>query len=552
VKRIRRRAPATETVPASQRAEPAILIVDDDLELISFLAEALGKAGLRTVEAADAEAALALLAVEQIGCVVADLRMPGMNGIDLVRTLRSRPETATLPFILMTGYVDGDGAIEALDAGADDFMPKAVQLDELVARVRAHLRTQTAWSDIITDLHSRADAITAIGQLAISKVPEHAAEAVVSELARRAGTAFVAVFRMAGEDRLQPLATWNATDGLLLGGLPPSPARCRYLVTRAREGPWAERIVGPEPGEPISRFWTARPDFTAVAPIHAGDDLVGLLVIGMVVDAQTAPVSLVQARLLSSAIDYASVLGVVAGPMIADRQQSANEKADLRQVLAGRRFFPVYQPIVSLRTGSVVGHEALTRFVDGTPPDVRFSRAAAVGLGFEFELAAIEAAIGSAPSLPLEGFLSLNVSPGLVVAAGKRLRRLLDRSPRRIVLEVTEHTPIADYAAFGQAVRRLGNVELSIDDAGAGYASLRHILELGPAWVKLDITLVQGIDGDPLRQSLVAGLAHFATRSGERLVAEGVERQEEADTLLGIGVEFAQGYLFGRPEPSGA
>jgi EAL domain-containing protein (putative c-di-GMP-specific phosphodiesterase class I) len=66
--------------------------------------------------------------------------------------------------------------------------------------------------------------------------------------------------------------------------------------------------------------------------------------------------------------------------------------------------------------------------------------------------------------------------------------------------------------------------------------------------VKLDITLVRNIDTDPLRQALVAGLAHFATRSGEKLIAEGVERQEEADTLLGIGVEFAQGHLFGRPE----
>jgi EAL domain-containing protein (putative c-di-GMP-specific phosphodiesterase class I)/CheY-like chemotaxis protein len=503
------------------------------------------------VQAEDGEAALRVLAVEQIGCVVADLRMPGMDGIDLVRSVRRRPETSTLPFILMTGYVDGDGAIEALEAGADDFLPKAVHLDELVARVRAHLRTQAAWSDaIITDLHARADSIRAMGQLALSSVPEQAAEAVVAELARRVGSRFVGVYRMAGDDRLQPLATWNTTDGLLNGGTSPSPARSRYLVAHAREGPWAERIAGPEPGEPLTGFWKARPDITAAAPIHNGDDLVGLLVIGMVVDASTAPMSLVQARLLSSAIDFASVLGAAAGSTIADRRQSANEKADLREVLVARKFFPVFQPIVSLRTGNVVGHEALTRFIDETPPDLRFARAAAVGIGFDFELAAIEAAIEAAPSLPVGGFLSLNVSPGLVVAAGRRLRRILSHSERQLVLEVTEHTPIADYAAFGRAMRRLGDVELSIDDAGAGYASLRHILELGPAWVKLDITLVRGIDGDPLRQSLVAGLAHFATRSGERLIAEGVERQEEADTLLGIGVEFAQGYLFGKPERS--
>ena len=217
-------------------------------------------------------------------------------------------------------------------------------------------------------------------------------------------------------------------------------------------------------------------------------------------------------------------------------------------MLASRRFFPVYQPIVALRTQEVIGYEALTRFADGTPPDVRFARAAAVGLGHDFELAAIEAAIDSAPSIGPAGFLAVNVSPGLVVTAGKRLKRVVKRWGGRMVLEVTEHAPVSNYDEFRWAVGRLGDVEVSIDDAGAGYASLRHIFELGPAWVKLDMSLVHGIDGDPMRQALVAGLSHFGNRAGPRLIAEGVERQEEADCLLGLGVEFGQGYLCGRPE----
>jgi EAL domain-containing protein (putative c-di-GMP-specific phosphodiesterase class I) len=307
-------------------------------------------------------------------------------------------------------------------------------------------------------------------------------------------------------------------------------------------------VTAPEPGEPTDRFWDARPDLAAGAPIFAGEDLVGFLALAINIDPQTGSVPVLRARLLASAIDYASVLGVIAGPAIADRRQSAKEKAVLREVLANHRYFPVFQPIVSLGSGEVVGYEALTRFVDGTPPNVRFARAAAVGVGFEFELAAIDAAITDAPPINTDGFLSLNVSPGLVTKAGKQLKRVLARRRGRIVLELTEHAPIENYEAFLWAVKRLGDVEVAVDDAGAGYASLHHILELGPAWVKLDITLVRGIDMDPLRQALVAGLAHFAARSGERLIAEGVERQEEADALLGIGVEFAQGHLFGRPE----
>ena len=88
---------------------------------------------------------------------------------------------------------------------------------------------------------------------------------------------------------------------------------------------------------------------------------------------------------------------------------------------------------------------------------------------------------------------------------------------------------------------------LAVDDAGSGYSSLRHILELRPTYAKLDISLVHGIDADDLRQALAAGLQYFARKTGCRLIAEGVETSEEADVLQRLGIEFAQGYLFGQP-----
>jgi EAL domain-containing protein (putative c-di-GMP-specific phosphodiesterase class I)/CheY-like chemotaxis protein len=514
------------------------------------MARALRRAGLRMVRAASGAAALEALAAEQMGCVVSDLKMPGMTGRDLVRTLRAKPETATLPFILLTGPGDGDSDIGALDAGADDVLMKPIRLDELVARIRAHLRTQTAWTDtIIAELRTRADAIQAIGQIPLSVVPEEAAEAVVTELARRIGSEFVGVYRLVGDDRLEPVVTWNAAEGLALGGSLLTLARSRYLIGRLRGGPWAERTTGPKPSEATDAFGAARPDIAASVPVYAGEDLVGMLSIAATFDARNESAATLLAKLLASAIDYASVLGAVAGPAIADRQRSARERAGLRRVLKNGEFFPVYQPIVSLRTGLVVGYEALTRFSDDTPPDVRFARAAAVGIGFEYELATIDAALASAPVIDPGGFLSVNVSPGLVMTA-RRLRRVLGQWRGRLVLEVSEQVPITDYEAFRHAVRRLGKVELSVDDAGAGFASLRHILELKPAWVKLDITLVRRIETDPLRQALVAGLAHFAARSGQGLIAEGLEHRDEAAALMELGVEFAQGYLFGRPEPA--
>ena len=513
------------------------------------MTKALGNAGIRTVGAADPTAIKAALLADEIGCVVADLGMPGTPGIDLVRALRRRPETSTLPFILMTGIEDSEAAIEALDAGADDFLPKPVRLEELVARVRAQLRTRADGTDVVLrELRARAATTRAIGQLSVASAPEQAAKAVVMEIARRIGAQFVGVYRLVGKNQVEPLATWNANDGLLLGGPPLAPARGEYLVGRSRAGPWVERITGPEPGAPSDRFGATYPDDAANVPIYAGDDLVGLLSIASLIDDRSGPVSTRQAGLLASAIDCASALTVVAGPAIAQRPAPAREKTELRAVLTSRRFFPVYQPIVGLRDRDVVGYEALTRFADGVPPDVRFARAAALGLGFDLELAAIEAAVEAAPPIGAAGFLGVNVSPGLVVAAGKRLKRALRRWNGRIMLEVTEHASIANHEQFRWAVGRVGDVEFSIDDAGAGYGSLRHILDLGPAWVKLDRSLVRDIDADPLRQALVAGLAHLARRSGPRLIAVGVEREAEAQALLEIGVELAQGYLLGRPE----
>jgi EAL domain-containing protein (putative c-di-GMP-specific phosphodiesterase class I) len=116
------------------------------------------------------------------------------------------------------------------------------------------------------------------------------------------------------------------------------------------------------------------------------------------------------------------------------------------------------------------------------------------------------------------------------------------------VLEITEHDAIEDYAALRAALAVLGpTVRLAVDDAGAGYASFRHILELAPDLVKLDLGLIRGIDGDLARQALLAGMVHFAVKREILLVAEGIETGEELDVLRSLAIPCGQGYLLGRP-----
>jgi EAL domain-containing protein (putative c-di-GMP-specific phosphodiesterase class I) len=397
------------------------------------------------------------------------------------------------------------------------------------------------------ELRSRVGVVSALAKLSVSSVPEEAAQVVVAELAQRTGSDYIGVLQLSPNGRLQPLATFTPTDGVRRSGPALQPARARELILRALAGPWVEQVPDRGPAEPVDAFWSASLDVVAGCPIYSGHEVVALLAMGVRVDPDSRSGREPENRLLAAVIDFASVLGAVAGSAIADRRQTASERIRLRRMLHAREFHPVYQPIVSLRTLETIGYEALTRFSDGTPPDVRFAQAAAVHMGVEYELAAVEAALSGASQLSREMLLAVNISPEVLQQAGFRLARVLARADRPIVLELTEHHSIGDYPALRTAIGRLPNVQIAVDDAGAGFASLRHILELRPAFAKLDINLVRGIERDELRQALVAGLVYYARRTGCRLIAEGVEGREESDALERVGIEYAQGFLFARP-----
>lgn len=526
----------------------SILVVDDDAVVRGLVALSLRKAGMSVLEADNGQAALETIVNEVVGVVVCDVGMPGMSGIQVVQELRRRPESSTLPVILMTGSGDEHSVVAGLEAGATDFLAKPVRLDELVARVKAHLRLQTAWSNLLQDeLALRSGVVAALGSLMLSGAPEETAEAVVDEISRRTDSAFVSVAQVTGHHRMQELATFNRRDGIQRGGESFAPDLAKYLLGRARGGPWVEAVTPVGPAEPTAALRNANLDLVASAPIFSGDDLVGLLSIGGEADENRSARDR-SARLLSAAIDYASVLTAVAGSSIAGRLEASAQRARLQSVLETHAFHAVFQPIVSVETLEVVGFEALTRFEDGARPDLRFAEASMAGLGSAFELEAIRTAVGQLDSLPA-GFVSLNISPGSVIDCTSDVRAILASTNRTTIIELTEHVMIEDYVELRAAIESLGtHVEVAVDDAGAGFASMRHILELRPAFAKLDISLVRGIDDDDLRQGLAAGLNYFALRTGCQLIAEGVETQAEADTLKRLGIEFGQGYLYGRPQ----
>jgi EAL domain-containing protein (putative c-di-GMP-specific phosphodiesterase class I)/DNA-binding NarL/FixJ family response regulator len=212
----------------------------------------------------------------------------------------------------------------------------------------------------------------------------------------------------------------------------------------------------------------------------------------------------------------------------------------------------VLQPICALDGRGVVGAEALSRF-RGRPkrgPDRWFAEAGDVGMRTELELRAVRKALARLPELEPSLYLAVNVSP--VTVCSREFQRLFSHEGSdRIVSEITEHAPVDDYKRLNAsltAIRKRG-VRVAVDDAGAGFASLRHILKLEPEFIKLDIGLVAGIAEDASQQALAAGLISFANKIDATIVAEGIERETELAALRDLGVEYGQGYYLGRPAP---
>ena len=261
----------------------------------------------------------------------------------------------------------------------------------------------------------------------------------------------------------------------------------------------------------------------------------------------------------------AAALRLVAG-LLRDLQERAVHEAELvaertaveqalRAVVAGHGRHAVLQPVVEIATGRVVGAEGLTRFTATDPhrdvlrgPAQWFDDAARLGMRDELELATAVSVLDLLDEVPPHVSLAVNLGPSVLL--GPDLAGLLrGRALHRVVVELTEHAPVTDYAALSGALRpwREQGVRIAVDDAGAGYASLRHVLAVRPDTVKVDMALVRGLDEDPVRQALLRAVAGFCRDHGIRVVAEGVETPAELAAVAACGLDFAQGYLLARP-----
>jgi EAL domain-containing protein (putative c-di-GMP-specific phosphodiesterase class I) len=171
-----------------------------------------------------------------------------------------------------------------------------------------------------------------------------------------------------------------------------------------------------------------------------------------------------------------------------------------------------------------------------------------VGLGVALQLATIHRAVALAGNLPPGAFLTFNAGPELL-STPELLTLLDDVDAERIVIELTEHVRVDDYDRLLDSLSclRERGVRLAVDDTGAGFSSLGHILHLRPEIIKLDCQFTRGIDSDPARRSLAHAMVSFAHDLGAEVVSEGIETAAELDTIRSLGIPYGQGYFLGRP-----
>jgi EAL domain-containing protein (putative c-di-GMP-specific phosphodiesterase class I) len=336
----------------------------------------------------------------------------------------------------------------------------------------------------------------------------------------------------------------NAADGLK--GLPLDAPVTNRLRELAAGGAWSE----PAPSwlaPSVATDQLGLVPLVAHSPLVWDEQLVGILTLG---PSTVGPEE--TSRTTAAAREAGVIAAALVGPALANEKALRRRRDEIDRVIASHAFHPVYQPIVDLATGRIVGFEALTRFDDGGRPDRWFEEAASVGRGTELEVATLSAAVGGARELPAGCYLSLNLSADIASSVDV-LGGVLVRIPRPVLLEITEQVPVEDYGRMMGSLYALDiQIRLAVDDAGAGYAGLQHILAIRPHVVKLDAALIRSVDTDIARQAIVEAMVSFAARTGCTIVGEGVETASEVAMIQSLGVHLAQGYFFGRPAPAAA
>lgn len=234
-------------------------------------------------------------------------------------------------------------------------------------------------------------------------------------------------------------------------------------------------------------------------------------------------------------------------------------KNELLRILQERQLTPLYQPVVAITHQRIIGYEALIRGPSDSPlhsPFNLFETAIRHGLQSELEALCREISLARFAQQGIPGKIFINVSPSVLLENGCKSNQTLHYAqqaglkPEQVIIELTEHQPTDDYQVMREAVGHYRNMgfEIALDDLGAGYSGLRLWSELHPDYVKIDKHFVQGLHSDTIKLNFVRSIQNMAATMQCKVIAEGIETEEELQAISKIGISLAQGFYFARPQ----
>jgi DNA-binding NarL/FixJ family response regulator len=553
---VRRRLPESGRTggPVSQPDAFTVLIADDDVSYRLALAAVIDhEPALRLVGVARSGAEAISLALELTPDVVlVDVRMSGGGGVAVARELSQLQMRSRV--IALSAYDDHPTVMQMFDAGAAGYLLKGSTVETLVegiAKVAGGTRALGGGGAPIPR-PSLTVAPPAPPKTPGTVLAEPTRVLLVDDNRDLLGELIAVIEAEPGFDVVG--STTVASEALSLAVLyQPHVAVIDWrmpgggidVVSELRDRCPATRVVGisaqRHPKIVMAMLKAGASGFVA-KPVRPDDLIVSLR---------------------SAANGQMSLSPDLTGPVIEqlivdlqDRERASDERTLMRERVQAAMHGPVsmaYQPIVALADNAPIAVEALARF--STEPrqmaNVWFREAARCGLIVELDMVTMTKALESLEWLPRDVALHINLAPETLFA-GRGMELLELDEPERVVVEITEHSDIADYAQLTRALAPLRDrgVKLAVDDVGAGFSSLRHVLVLEPDMIKLDVSLCRGIDSNSVRRALARALTAFGQEIDRMVVAEGVETESELEALLELGITHAQGYLLGRPDRS--
>jgi EAL domain-containing protein (putative c-di-GMP-specific phosphodiesterase class I)/CheY-like chemotaxis protein len=546
-------------------SEKKILVVDDDDDVRVVVRAILASAGYDSLDAVNGSEGVERAVSERPDLVLLDVMMPNLSGWEVCATLRSLPETAAIPIVMLTVKSEIRDFVAGRQAGADDFVTKPFTKARLLEAVATALagrdgtRTEPSGPDV-SDLRARGLLLDGLSGLptvpvvvdalrekllvdqdlgvllidveAAGPLEDHYGWEVLDEIVRETAK---------GLRRL--VGTLFSTGDVLAVSRPGGSALVAFVALPAGrdEKEASRRLAG-----------KARQLEETLAAV-LGDQFIGRI-------HRRLEVSVAASRLRYDPqvrierLVYRAIGEAAAAASSREERRAAAQREEFVSILRRKAIETVFQPIRSLATGRVVAWEALSRGPVGTgfeSPEVLFEYAAKQGevLNLEGLCCALSAKrFGSRNG----GLLFVNVETDVVndlARGGLEVLSPLVALGHSVVLEITERGVIPDFEAVrqGVAVLRRSGFRVALDDAGSGHASLHALAELRPDFLKISQSLVTGLHRDGIKNEIVEMLVKLAGRTGAVTIAEGIETEEELAAVKTAGVALGQGFLLGPP-----